>query len=264
MKKGQDSIVIYSAPAKGVEVRISKETLWLNQKMIADVFETSVDNIGLHLKNIYQEGELDEDSTTEESSVVQKEGRRSVKRKIKQYNLDAIIAVGYRVNSKKATQFRRWSTKILKDHMVTGFTINRNRAQANYDQFLKAVDDVKSVLPKGVGVDNESILELIKLFADTWFSLDAYDKDKLSIKGATKKKVKLAASSLNRALAELKLDLIEKREATEIFGVERDKGSIESIIGNVMQSFDCLTEPKIANESRVSSSLQRVNHVVHF
>src|SRR4029079_3417124 len=148
-KQEQDSIVIYSTLDKGVEVRISNETLWLNQKMIADVFETSVDNIGLHLKNIYQEDELDEDSTTEDSSVVQKEGKREVKRKIKQYNLDAIIAVGYRVNSKKATQFRRWATKILKDHMVAGFTVNKNRIQTNYNHFLKAVDDVKSLLPKG-------------------------------------------------------------------------------------------------------------------
>src|SRR5579872_1521936 len=137
-KTEQDSIVIYNTLAKGVEVRLSKDTLWLSQKMIADVFETSADNIGLHLKNIYQEDELEEKATTEESSVVQKEGKREVRRKVKQYNLDVIIAVGYRVNSKKATQFRRWATKILKDHMVTGFTINKNRIQANYDHFLKA------------------------------------------------------------------------------------------------------------------------------
>src|SRR6188508_1595224 len=101
MKKlEQDSIVIYSTLSKGVEVRISNETLWLNQKKIAEVFETSVDNISLHFKNIFQEGELVEESTTEESSIVQKEGKREVKRKVKLYNLDAIIAVGYRINSK--------------------------------------------------------------------------------------------------------------------------------------------------------------------
>ena len=236
-KQEQDSIVIYSTLSKGVEVRLSKETLWLNQKVIADVFETSVDNIGLHLKNIYTEEELDENSTTEESSEVQKEGKRQVKRKIKLYNLDAIIAVGYRVNSKKATQFRRWSTKILKDHIVTGFTINRNRIQTNYGQFLQAVDDVKSLLPAGTVIDNESVLELIKLFADTWFSLDAYDKDQLPTEGTTKKKVKLTAEKLSQGLAELKKALIAKGEATEIFGVERTKDSIASIIGNVMQSF---------------------------
>ena len=238
MKKLEhDSIVIYNTLAKGVEVRISNETLWLNQKTIADVFETSADNVGLHLKNIYQEDELDEESTTEESSVVQKEGKRRVTRKIKQYNLDAIIAVGYRVNSKKATLFRRWSTKILKDHIITGFSINRLRIKANYESFLKAVDDVKSLLPGSGAVDNESVLELIKLFADTWVSLDAYDKDQLSIEGTTKKKVKLTAEKLNQGLAELKVALIAKKEATDIFGVERTKDSVAGIIGNVMQSF---------------------------
>jgi prophage maintenance system killer protein len=239
MKKNleQDSIVIYDTLAKGVEVRVSKDTLWLSQKMMADVFETSIDNIGLHLKNIYQEEELEEGATTEDSSVVQKEGERDVRRKVKQYNLDAIIAVGYRVNSKKATQFRRWSTKILKNHILTGYTINHQRIKVNYDQFLKAVDDVKSLLPAGSSVDNESVLELIKLFADTWFSLDAYDRDQLPIEGATKRKVKLTADKLNQALIELKQTLIDKGEATEIFGVERTKESISGIIGNVMQSF---------------------------
>jgi prophage maintenance system killer protein len=238
MKKlEEDSIVIYSTPSKGVEVRISKETLWLNQKTIADVFETSLANISLHLKNVYQEEELDESSTIEDSLIVRKEGKRKVSRKVKLYNLDAIIAVGYRINSKKATQFRRWSIKILKDHMVTGYTINRSRIQTNYDQFLKAVDDVKSLLPAGTVVDNESVLELIKLFADTWFSLDAYDKDQLPIEGTTKKKVKLTAEKLSQGLAELKQVLIAKGEATDIFGVERSKDSIAGIVGNVMQSF---------------------------
>lgn len=236
-KLEQDSIVIYDTLVKGVEVRVSKDTLWLSQKIMSDVFETSSDNIGLHLKNIYQEGELDEDSTTEESSVVQKEGAREVKRKVKQYNLDAIIAVGYRVNSKKATQFRRWSTKVLKDHMLNGYTINHQRIKANYNQFLKALDDVKSLLPADSVVNNENVLALIKLFADTWFSLDAYDKDQLSKEGVTKKKVKLTAEKLSLALTDLKLALIEKGEATDIFGVERSKDSIAGIIGNVMQSF---------------------------
>lgn len=238
MKKiEQDTIVIYSTLSKGVEVRISNETLWLNQKTIAEVFETSVDNISLHFKNIFQEGELVEDATTEDSSIVQKEGKREIKRKIKLYNLDAIIAVGYRINSKKATQFRRWSTQVLKDHMLTGFTVNRNRIQDNYSQFIKAVDDVKNLLSTDSIVRNDSIIELIKLFADTWFSLDAYDKDQLSTEGTTKKKVKLTAVSLNKGLAELKQVLIAKDEATDIFGVERTKDSIAGIVGNVMQSF---------------------------
>jgi hypothetical protein len=123
------------------------------------------------------------------------------------YNLDVILAVGYRTNSSKAIAFRQWATSTLKQHIVKGYTINRHRIKTNHAEFLKAVDNVKSLLPEGGTFSNENVIELIKLFADTWFSLDAYDKDKLSIKGTTKKKVKFTAEALNRALAELKVDL---------------------------------------------------------
>jgi len=234
----QNTIIIYETPKKGIEIRLEKDTLWLNQKMIADVFETSVDNIGLHLKNIYAEEELEERATTEESSVVQEEGTRKVRRTLKFYNLDAIIAVGYRVNSKKATRFRQWATGVLRKHLVEGYTINKKRIAQNYDAFFKAVADVKNLLPAGSIVDNESVLELVTLFADTWFSLDAYDRDALVTTGATKKKVKVTAETLSAALAELKQVLIAKGEATDIFGVERTKDSVAGIVGNIMQSFD--------------------------
>ena len=93
-----------------IEVKFQNETVWLNQRQISDLFHKDTDTIGLHLKNIFKEGELDESSTTEYFSVVQKEGNRQVKRNIKFYNLDAIISVGYRVNSKRGTQFRQWAT----------------------------------------------------------------------------------------------------------------------------------------------------------
>lgn len=254
--KQQDTIVIYEAHAKGVEIRISKETLWLNQKMMADVFDTSTDNIGLHLKNIYREGELEEDTTTEESSVVQKEGSREVKRRVKLYNLDAIIAVGYRVNSKKATHFRQWATKVIKDHLLKGYTIHRNRVQTNFTQFLKAVDDVKSLLPKDFLIDKDSVLELITLFADTWLSLEAYDKDKLVTQGSTKKKVALTAEKLQKALVELKQNLLKKSEASDIFGIERTKDSIAGIVGNVMQSF--------AGQELYPSVEEKAAHLLYF
>lgn len=233
----QNTIVIYDIPNRGIEIRLDKDTLWLNQKMIAEVFDTSSDNIGLHLKNIYSEGELAEVSTTEESSVVRQEGARKVKRILKFYNLDAIIAVGYRVNSKKATRFRQWATGVLRKHLVEGYTVNKKRIVQNYDAFLQAVADVKSLLPVGAIVDNESVLELVTLFADTWFSLDAYDRDTLVTTGTTKKKVKLTAEKLSVALGELKQALIAKGEATDIFGIERTKDNVAGIVGNVMQSF---------------------------
>src|SRR5690606_4947293 len=110
----------------GIEIRIDEEneTIWLSQKQMGVLFDRDSDTIGLHLKTIYAEQELDENSTTELFSVVQKEGNRNVKRKIRLYNLDAILSVGYRVNSKRGTQFRIWANRILKDYLMKGFVIN--------------------------------------------------------------------------------------------------------------------------------------------
>jgi prophage maintenance system killer protein len=115
--------------------------------------------------------------------------------------------------------------------------INKNRIAKNYDQFLEAVETVKRLLPAGSAIDTESVLELVNLFADTWFSLDAYDKDALSKKGTTKKRVSLTAKKLTESLATLKMMLVEKGEATEHFGLARQSGSVNGIVGNVMQSF---------------------------
>ena len=112
-----------------VQVRFEGDTVWLSQKMMAELFEKDSDTIGLHLKNIYREQELSENSTTELFSVVQKEGTRNVERTIKFFNLDAIISVGYRVNSKRGTQFRQWATQRLRDYLVQGFAINEKRLE---------------------------------------------------------------------------------------------------------------------------------------
>jgi len=231
--------VIYQAKNGSLEIKADAkyETVWLTQQQVAELFDVKKAAISKHVKNIFESEELHRKSTVSKMETVQKEGKRSIRREVEYYNLDLVLSIGYRVNSKKATDFRQWATKILKAHVFEGYTINRRRVQANYDQFLKAVDDVKSLMPSGAVVDNESILELIKLFADTWFSLDAYDKDQLPTEGTTKKKVKLTAEKLSEGLAELKQALIVKGEATEIFGVERTKDTIASIIGNVMQSF---------------------------
>ena len=114
---------------KGIEVRFEDGDLWLTQKAMAKLYDCSSDNVGLHLKNIYTDLELDRDSTTEEFSVVQKEGNREVKRKVKYYNLDAIISVGYRVNTDRAIQFRRWATNVLKEFSKKGYIIDKKRME---------------------------------------------------------------------------------------------------------------------------------------
>lgn len=108
-------------------VQVQQESIWLSQSQLAELFKTSTDNISLHLKNIYQSAELDESSTNEDFSVVRQEGKRQVKRRLKHYNLDAIISVGYRVNSAQATRFRQWATKTLKQHLLKGYTLNQER-----------------------------------------------------------------------------------------------------------------------------------------
>ncbi len=119
-----ENIIVYNEGELEINVSVGNETIWLSQSQMSELFDTSIDNIGLHLKNIYKEKELDEFSTTEDYSVVRQEGNRNVKRNIKHYNLDAIISVGYRVSSLKATKFRQWATSILKNYIQNGYAIN--------------------------------------------------------------------------------------------------------------------------------------------
>lgn len=120
-------IVVYSDGELELKISMNGDNIWLNQMQISELFNTSTDNISLHLKNIYNEKELDESSTIEDFSVVRQEGKRSVKRNIKHYNLDAIICVGYRVSSLKATKFRQWATSVLKNYIHNGYTINTHK-----------------------------------------------------------------------------------------------------------------------------------------
>lgn len=124
-----------------LEVALDRDTVWLSQAQMATLFDTSADNISLHLKNIYQEGELSDSATTEESSVVRQEGKRHVRREIKHYNLDAIISVGYRVSSQRATQFRQWATRVLKDHLVQGYSLNQRRLTERGLEFEQGFGD---------------------------------------------------------------------------------------------------------------------------
>ena len=129
--------LMYHSAEEDISVNafVKEETIWLTQRGMAKLFDCSTDNISLHLKNIYAEGELLESTTAEESSVVQTEGARQVRRKAKLYNLDAIISVGYRVNSRRATQFRIWATGILKEYMTKGFVLDDERLKQGKDAF---------------------------------------------------------------------------------------------------------------------------------
>jgi len=152
MMKNELKFLMYKTPENDVSVNaiIKDETIWLTQKSMAELFDCSADNISLHLKNIYKEGELKEVSTTEDFSVVQKEGSRMVKRNQRFYNLDAIISVGYRVSSYRATQFRIWATSILKEYMIKGFVLDDERLKQGMtafgkDYFRELLERVRSI-----------------------------------------------------------------------------------------------------------------------
>ena len=129
--------LIFENEAKedSIEVRYEDDTLWLTQKMMATLFDVESNTITYHLQEIYKCGELEKDSTTRKFRVVQKEGSRMVNRDIEHYNLDAVISVGYRVNSIRATQFRRWATQVLKKYTITGYVIDRKRMENGSDKF---------------------------------------------------------------------------------------------------------------------------------
>jgi hypothetical protein len=154
MKKIPDNqIAFYQSPdgSVNVEVLYAEENIWLTQKKMAELFDCSVDNISLHLKNIYQENEIDQKSTVEEFSVVQKEGKREVSRKVTFYNLESIIAVGYRVNSERGGQFRQWATGILKNYIHKGYALDVNRMKYGsrfstryFDELYEEIKDIRT------------------------------------------------------------------------------------------------------------------------
>ena len=149
----EHEVVLYQVEGTNicVNVMFKEDTFWMPQRAMADLFDCTTDNISLHLKNIYKEEELDENATTELFSIVQNEGQRNVKRKVKCYNLDAIIAVGYRVNSKKATRFRQWATKTLKEYITKGFVLNDDMLKNGkpfgkdyFDELLERIREIRA------------------------------------------------------------------------------------------------------------------------
>ena len=234
-----NNVVIYQTKNGAIELRgdASRETMWATQAQIANAFEVDVRTINEHIQNILKTKELEEKATIRNFRTVQIEGKREVERDVKHYNLDMILSVGYRVNSKRATQFRQWATKTLREHITRGYTVNRKQIAKNYDAFMKSVADIQMLLPEHVALDPKSILELVKEFSSTWVSLDAYDRESLTIIGSTKREIKLTGVELTSAIANLRSELMKKGNAMDIFAQERSTGSVEGIVGNVMQSF---------------------------
>lgn len=237
--KTKNELAIYQTESGGLELSVDngKNTIWANLNQISKLFDKDKSVISRHIKNVFESKELNERETVAFFATVQKEGNKYVERNIAYYNLDLILSVGYRVNSKQATKFRQWATKILKSYMTDGYAINNNRIKKNYDNFLKAIEDIKLLVADNSSLKNNDIIELIKTFANTWLSLDKYDKDVLPTTGNIEKDTKITAKNFEKDLEIFKNELIKKNEATEFFATERVNGNLESIFCNVFQSF---------------------------
>ncbi len=235
-----------------LEIKLEQETLWMSQSQISELFATSTDNVSLHLKNIYSEQELAEIVTAEDFSVVRQEGKRQVKRKLKHYNLDAIISVGYRVNSTRATQFRIWATRTLKQHLVEGYTLNNRRLQERGIEFEQVVSLLSQTLANQqlVNPAGEAVLTVINDYARSWSLLQGYDEQSLTELSTQQTEMQaLKLDDVLTAIAQLKRELVSKGEATELFGQLRGDG-LASAIATIEQGFgDELFYPNVASRA---------------
>jgi prophage maintenance system killer protein len=232
-------VLVYEAPDGGVrvEVKLDRDTVWLTQRQMADLFDTSTDNVGLHLKNVFADSELEEAGTTEDFSVVQSEGKRRVRREVKHYNLDAIISVGYRVNSHRGVRFRQWATQTLREHLVRGYTINRQRFEHNARELEAALALVRKVAAgEALSTDQgRGLVDVIARYTQTFLLLQRYDEGLLVEPKGIAGGVLPPVSEARSDIARLKQDLIARGEATDLFGREREEG-LAALLGNLDQS----------------------------
>ena len=260
-KQIQKNTVIYQGKSGEIKFRedFKGETIWGSLNQIAELFLTDKSGISRHIRNIYKTGELAKKSTVAKIATVQKEGKRQVTREIEYYNLDMILSVGYRVNSKQATAFRIWATKTLKTHLLRGYTINRKRLERASERFAELQETIsflegkaarKSLKDQGV-----EILSLLNNYSKSLTLLEQYDKNSLK-----KKKGKESVFVLDYAIAREVLDgikdeLIKKKETTALFAAERS-GVFKGIIRGLYQSF--------GNKELYGSVEEKAAHLFYF
>lgn len=242
IKKGE--IIIYkSKEGPKLEVRLEEDTVWLTQKQIAILFGTQRPAITKHLNNIFKSGELEEkvvssilEHTTPHGAI---KGKTQTK-DVKFYNMDAIISVGYRINSQRATQFRIWATKTLKEHLIKGYTLNQKRLLQTQNT-LKDLQETISLLRekskhKLLAGQEQEILSLLSNYAKTLTLLEQYDKEKIALVKKAKGKFILREDEAKKVIEKLKTELVAKKEAGVLFGVDSDS-RLKGIIGNIYQTF---------------------------
>jgi prophage maintenance system killer protein len=233
MKKPQAEIVIYQNKDKSnpTEVRLQSETVWLSQEQISALFGRERSVITKHLRNVFSEKELEEKSNVQNLHIAESD------KPVKFYNLDVIISVGYRVKSKEAVNFRQWATRILKEHLVKGFTINRQRFEENARDLETALELVRKASKSSeLNFDSSrGLIDVISRYTQTFLLLQRYDEGLLA-EPKSKKGGKLPnLKEARTALSNLKKDLITRKQATDLFARERESG-LEAILGNLEQT----------------------------
>jgi len=240
LDNNRGEIVIYEAEdgAASVEVRLEEETVWLNLNQMADLFQRDKSVISRHLRNVYREGELQKPSTVAKFATVQNEAGRSVTRNIDYYNLDAILSVGYRVNSRRGTEFRIWATDVLRNHIIKGYTVNQRRLadhDEHYQELQKAVRLIGDVARrrKLEAPQAEGLLRVITDYTYALSLLDDYDHQRLSIRRTTRKRTSTITYEDARAAIDDMADQMRKeKKELGLFGREKDdsfKGSLSAI-----------------------------------
>ena len=235
-----NELAVFQAENGAIELRadITKDTIWASKKQIAEIFGIDRSVISRHIKNILNAAELDEKVVCANFAQTTQHGALNDKMQtnlINHYNLDIILAVGYRTSSVRAIQFRQWATKILKSHITEGFSINQKYLEKNEAQFLQTLEDLKMLTENSSQIASKEILTLIQAFSHTWFTLDSYDKN-LFTNEDTQKEVEASAQELYQDLQQLKSELIKNGEATELFAQEKRQGNLAGIFGSVFQS----------------------------
>ncbi len=235
-KKGE--IVIYRSPqGPEIQVKLKQDSVWLDAHLIAKLFDVNRPAVVKHINNIYKTGELDKKSTCSILEQVAADGKI---RKMNFYNLDMIISVGYRVNSKHATQFRIWATKTLKDHLIKGYTINEKRllqTQNKLKELQNAITFLQEKSQHGLLSEQTSeILNLLSSYVKTLTLLEQYDRGKLTAVKKSKSKYVLQYDEAKRIIETIRKELLAKKEASELFGSENEN-KLKGIIGNIYQTF---------------------------
>ena len=234
-------VVVYEAPGGEVrvDVRLDRETVWLTQQQMAELFGRDRSVVTRHIRNVFREGELDPEATCAKFAQVQSEGGRTVSREIDHFNLDVVISVGYRVKSVRGTWFRQWATRTLRDHLVRGYTLNERRlAERGLREARETLDLLARTLRNQALVDEtgQAVLELVTGYADTWRLLLEYDEDRLATPPGAKPSVGvLDHDRATGAIAAFKRELMARNEASSLFGNPRGD-ALASVLGNVEQT----------------------------